>query len=109
MPLVEAIYTAADKNGIREAERRTVQVRLDGRLMTLETILGTIQHHAEQEYPFLLRSNGQYNIAAIHATNMNNRYWLVRLREESSLQIPEIQAALTRLSAHLEAIPSEPD
>jgi hypothetical protein len=37
---------------------------------------------------------------------MNDQHWLSRLREDCNLGQPAVQAALTRLSDHLNTIPS---
>jgi len=105
---VDAVYTAADSNGLDENARKVAKVKLDGRDMSLETILGTLRYHAEHEYPSLLATsaNRPVNLGAIQASNMNDRYWVLRLREEAALQHADVQAALARLGEHLDAIPS---
>ena len=106
--LVDAVYAAADANGLDKAARTVATVKLDGRALTLETMFGTLRYHAAQEYPSLLRTSGGrgINLGAIQASNLNDRYWLLKLRDESSLGSPAVQAALAALAAHLDAIPS---
>jgi hypothetical protein len=89
-------------------DKKAVTVRLDGRPLTLERVLQIFQYHAAQEFPSLLNTSGgrRFNIGAIHATNMNNRFWLILLREEKQLQQPTVQAALARLAEHLDTIPT---
>jgi hypothetical protein len=108
--LVEALYAAADANGL-DKNARAATIKLDGRVMTLETAFGTLRYHAAQEYPSLLAhsTNRPVNLGAIQASNMNDLYWLIKLREESALQNAAIQAALDKLSAHLDVIPSITD
>jgi hypothetical protein len=103
--LVAEFAAAVDQAGL---DKQNTFVRLDGRRLSLDRVLQIFQYHAAQEYPSLLATSGgrRFNIGAIHATNMNDRFWLSLLRDESSLQNPAVQAALARLTDHLEAIPT---
>lgn len=105
--LVEAVYTAAEAHRLDAARRKTISLRLDGRLMTFDTVLAALRYHARQEYPSLLRSGLSHTYLAIQSSNMNDRYWLARLREAPELSDPPLRAALDRLLAHLEAIPAQ--
>jgi hypothetical protein len=107
----EALIAAADQSGVDKAARKATTIKLDGRQLTLETALGTLLYHAEHEYPSLLRGskNRDINLGAIQASNMNDRYWLIKLRDEPSLQNPAVQAAINHLSDHLNAVPSFSD
>ena len=103
--LVEEVSAAVKQSGL---DQKATLVRLDGRQMSLETVLQILRYHAKDEYPSLLYTSGsrRFNLSAIQATNMNDQHWLSRLREESAMQNPDVQAALIRLSDHLNAIPS---
>jgi hypothetical protein len=105
LPLLDAVYTAADGAGLRRAQREALTLRIDGREMKLETLLGTLRFHLAQEYPSLLRQPGQHNLLAIRAGCMNDRYWVSKLRAEPALQQGGLPAALERLATHLEALP----
>ncbi len=104
--LVDAVYAAADSGGMSESLRRTIRLRLDGRDMNMETILAALRHHFTQEYPYLLRHDIAHNLTAIYASNMNDQYWLARLRDAEPLQDSPVRAAAAVLIAHLDAIPS---
>ena len=106
--LVDAVYAAADQNGLDKKARETTMVKLDGRSMSLETAFQTLRYHAAEEYPSLLRNSpeSRHNLSAIYAGNMNDRYWLMTLQAEPALQNPAVHASLTQLGAHLDAIPS---
>ena len=106
--LVDAVYTAADQNGLDKKVRAATTVKLDGRSMSLETALQTLRYHAGEEYPSLLRNSpkSRHNLSAIYAGNMNDRYWLMTLQADSTVQNPAVHAALMQLSAHLDSIPS---
>ena len=103
--LVAELETAIDAAGL---DQQNTFVRLDGRRLSLNKVLQIFHYQAAQEYPSLLATSGsrRFNIGAIHATNMNDRFWLSLLHEESSLQNPAVQAALVRLNNHLETIPT---
>jgi hypothetical protein len=103
--LVDELAAALDSRGLNKSARLSIVVRLDGRPLNLDTIVSTLRYHTAQEYPSLLRFVGRFNRGAIQATNMNDLYWLSRLREEATLQDSQLQDALTRLSDHLTSIP----
>jgi len=104
--LVGAVLQAADQNGIDQAARKNVKLRLDGRQMSLETALMTLKFHAAEEYPSLVRAGSGRGVnATLYATNMNDRYWITRMVESPDLQKPDVQKALAALDAHLDAIP----
>ncbi len=104
--LVDAVYAAAEVSRLGYVERQNLKLRLDGRLLSLETALATIQHHARREYPTLLRSGAPFNRAGVHAANFNHRYWVKQFQALPELQAaPALRTALERLSAHLDAIP----
>ncbi len=103
--LVDAVYNAADSAAIRREQRAGMTVRIDGRPMKLEIVLGTLRFHLAQEYPSLLRQPGPHNLMGIRAGCMNDRYWVSKLLEEPALQHGSIPIALNQLAAHLETIP----
>ncbi len=104
LQLVQSVYTAAESAGLDKSARQSIVLRLDGRAMNVETILGAFRYHAAHEYPSLLKSAGRFNRNAVQATNINDRYWLSQLAEETALQNASLQAAFARLSDHLGAI-----
>lgn len=106
--LVEAVYMAAEQSQIDQTRRQAITLKLDGRLMSVETVLAAVRYHAGQEYPALLRSGLPFNRLGIHASNLNDYYWVSRLLDVSELQTPAVQTALTRLAAHLSAMPDKP-
>jgi hypothetical protein len=103
---MDDVLRAAERDGLNEAARRTLKLRLDGRSISLETALQTIRYHAAQEYPSLLQNNiGARSLNAIYASNMNDRYWLNTLFSHEHLQSPLVQAALARVAEHMDAVP----
>jgi hypothetical protein len=105
--LVRAVYRAADAQGLDVVARKRLLLHLDKRDMSVETMLGTILHHAETEYPYLLGERGRFNQMVIHASNLNDRYFVVQLLRETALASEPLKAALEALRAHLDAIPTE--
>jgi hypothetical protein len=104
--LVDNVLRVADQNGVDQATRKNVKLRLDGRQMNFETALMTLKFHAAQEYPSLVRAGSGRGVhATLYATNMNDRYWISRMVESPELQKPDVQKALSALDAHLDAIP----
>ena len=104
--LVDAVLRAANQNGLDQAARKQVKLRLDGRQMSLETALMTLKFHAAEEYPSLVRSGTGRDVQnTLYATNMNDRYWISRMVEAPVLQQPDVQQALSVLDAHLDTLP----
>ncbi|MEO8610227.1 MAG: hypothetical protein ABI690_20195 [Chloroflexota bacterium] len=103
--LIAELSTAVEQAGL---DKQNIIVRLDGRRLSLDKVLQIFHFQAEQEYPSLLATSAgrRFNIGAIHATNMNDRFWLLLLREDTSLQDPAVQTAFAHLNAHLDAIPT---
>lgn len=104
--LVKAVLEAADQNGLDSAARKQIKLRLDGRQMSLETTLLTLQFHATEEYTSLLRQGINQNVLnTVYATNMNDHYWVISVSALPETQKSLLQAALKTLEAHLDTIP----
>lgn len=106
--LVEDVYLAADQSQLDKERRQAVSLKLDGRLMSVESVLAAVRYHARQEYPSLLRSGLPYNRLGIQASNLNDHYWVSQLLDVPELQSPAVKSALLRLTAHLQTIPAPP-
>jgi hypothetical protein len=103
----EAVYRAANANGLDAAARKSIHLHLDKRDINMETILASVKHHVTVEYVKLLLDSTPHTFVAIYASNLNDRYRVAQLCEQVTQ--PEVQAALRGLSEHLEMIPSQPD
>ncbi len=104
--LVDVVLRTANLNGVDQATRKQVKLRLDGRPMSLETALMTLKFHAVQEYPSLIQQGTGRGVQnTLYATNMNDRYWISRMAEAPELQNPDLLKALAALETHLDAIP----
>lgn len=105
--LVAAARKAADAAGLNEAARKALKIRVDGRAVSVETLLAAVQFHAAQEYPNLLRNGvSQRALNAVYATNINDHYSILKLIETPDLSAPALRAALQALADHLEHPPS---
>jgi hypothetical protein len=82
-----------------------VTVRLDGRDMSAQKALSVVRFHAAEEIRSLARVYGHYNLLAIQATNMNDRYWVSRMAEQPALSAAPVQGVFQRLIEHLDSIP----
>lgn len=104
---VDAVIAAADAHGFDKARRESLILRVDKRDISMETILAAVRFHAEKEFPHLMRVEGQYNLLGIHATNMNDRYLILRLGQADELPAA-VREAIEALAAHLEQAPQTP-
>ena len=100
--LVEAVERAAAANHVNA---QTLTIHVDKRDVRMATILAGVKYHARSEYPYLLVHGDPYERMTVQALNLNDRYLVVRLAE--ALDAP-VKTAVEALSAHLEALPSEP-
>jgi hypothetical protein len=101
---VDAVYHAADQHRLDKPARQAIIVRIDGRDTSMEVILGTIRHHLDVEYPYLLRDAPRHYLLAIEASNFNDQYWVERLIAAPQVH-PSIQTALQQLKTHLDSMP----
>ncbi len=103
---LDALLAAADRAGVDAAARQTLKVRIDGRPMSVETLLATVRYHAAQEYPMLLGSGRDDRaLNAIYASNLNDHFWLTKLSELAEFQQPALKSILTQLIGHLQNAP----
>lgn len=98
---VGAIENAAKAENI---DPQTIVFRLDSRETSLKTVLESIRFHAAQEYPMLIHQRSPYAIMTIQATNLNDRYALVRVSELPSLNATMLEP-LKALTIQLEQLP----
>jgi hypothetical protein len=104
---VDHVYRTADTNGLNEAARKALTLHLDGRDISMETMLASVRHHATQEYVKLLLDSTPHTFVAIYATNLNDCYHVAQLRD--AVEQRDVRAALANLSDHLESISSQPN
>ncbi len=98
--------TAAAENTASAAvlDLPSIILHLDSRDTSLKMVLDSVRFHAAQEYPMLIRQRSKYAILAIQATNLNDRYALIRFIESPQLS-DALRESLQTLSHHLEQLP----
>jgi hypothetical protein len=107
--LVADVYKAAERDGFDRETRDQLTLKLDGRGVSMQTVLEAVEYHARQEYPYLLRNLTSHSLTAIYAGNMNDQYNIMRLRDVEDLKETTTRQAVTRLSEHLDTIPASND
>ena len=105
LQLAENTLQTADKHSLNEAARQQIILKIDRRDMSMDLILRAVRHNLSLEYPMLLDATVDHNLTTLYALNMNDQYRVRRLAEVDELT-PEVQAAIERLSHHLQNIPS---
>ena len=102
--LLKTVFETADANGLNEAARKQRMLTLEGRPISMQTILSAIQHNFSREYLPLLDSRLEHSWLSLAAFNMNDHYRLTQLGE-SLTDFAPVQAALKQLEEHLAAVP----
>lgn len=105
--LVTAVFSASDKVGVSADKRDTIKTKIDGRDMSLETLLKAIAYHAKEEYAYLLKHLTDKSLSTIHATNLNDEYALGRFIEGELIKDDGTLVALTNLHKHLKQVPNK--
>jgi len=112
--LTDAALSAADASALPAPARAAWTRHIEGRTVSLETILTTVRYHAATEFPELMRVQGDYNYLALQATNINDLFLLRKLLDEStptgsppSLLPAPVRETVAALAAHLSALPSK--
>lgn len=103
--LVADVYSQADRAGVNQAARAAIRLRLDGREMSMQTILAAVAFHGREEYPHLLRDITQHSVTAIYASNLNDRYYVEQLAASDDLPAGPLRDSVACLRDHLDAIP----
>ena len=84
----------------------SIALHIEGRDVTLNLILAGIRFHLAEEYPSLLASPSSYALLAIKATNLNDRYQVLRLEQAGALP-DAVRASLHALADVLSHQPTE--
>jgi len=101
--LLAAVETAAREGGFDPAD---LTLHIEGRDVKMITILNGIRFHLSEEYPSLLASPSTYALLAIKATNLNDRYQVLRLEQNEA--IPDtVRLSLHALADGLSRQPTE--
>ncbi|MDX2078920.1 MAG: hypothetical protein SFZ02_20980 [bacterium] len=105
--LVTAVFAVADKEAISVATRESLKIKVDGREMSLQTLLQAIAYHAKEEYAYLLKNFTDNSLMTIQATNLNDEYALSRFIEAELIKSEAVLKALTNLHTHLKQVPNK--
>lgn len=105
--LVATVFSVSDKNALPAEKREAIKTKIDGREMSLQTVLQAIHYHAKEEYVYLLKNITDNSITTIQATNLNDEYALSRFLENTLIENGEVRGALTHLHNHLKQIPNK--
>ncbi|MCA9908412.1 MAG: hypothetical protein KC519_07165 [Anaerolineae bacterium] len=103
--LVDRIVEQADTAGLSQSSRQHLTFTIDRRPINFDTALQIIRQHAASEYPYLLKHHNQYSLMTIQATNLNDQYLAQQLVDLESVP-QEVRALLSRMSDHLQALPT---
>lgn len=101
--MLAAVETVARSEGFDPA---SLSLHIEGRDVKMDTILNGIRFHLSEEYPSLLASSSQYALLAIKATNLNDRYQVMRLEQSDSVPDP-VSVTLHALAEILSRQPTE--
>ena len=85
-----------------------LQLKLDGRPISLERTLQMVRHNLVNEYPRLISLDDAFSMTVVNASNMNDQYRVSQFLARSELSA-EVRAALATLDAHLQTLPQPPD
>lgn len=101
---LQAVFNTAMENGYDVDERKRITFRVDGRDVSMETVLNTVEFHLSEEYPFLLENLTDHSLTALYATNMNDQYAVSSLAQQQDLNL-NVANAIGTLSESLKNIP----
>ena len=86
-------------------EQRQTTIKIEGRDTRISTILSAIHYHMTEEYPYLLVHEDAHSLTAIYASNMNDQFQIMRLRETLKNE-EKLLRKVDKLARQLESIPS---
>ncbi|MGB1287184.1 MAG: hypothetical protein ACPG7F_11665 [Aggregatilineales bacterium] len=105
--LILEIFQQAEVAGLTETKRRELTLPLEGRTISVETILAAVRHNLTTEYPMLMDARIEHNLTTLYAINMNDRFRVSRLSQSDLLaEYSSLVDAIERLNQHLMNIPS---
>lgn len=103
---VDAVVAAADAAGWTDDRRAAFSLRLEGRDVSLKTMLAAVRYHCMEEIPHLLASDSRYGRVGVHALMINDQYWAREFSAADGLPAA-VTEALAALADHLAAPPSD--
>lgn len=103
---LEAVIAAAEAAGWTDDRRAAFSLRLEGRDVSLKTMLAAVRYHCAEEIPHLLASDSRYGRVGAHALVINDQYWARQFSAADALPAA-VSAALVTLADHLAAPPND--
>lgn len=86
---LDAVTQAVEAAGFTSVKCQAIVFTVDGRRVTMETVLTGLRYHLTEEYPYLLRDITEHSRLAIYSTNVNDTYRLTKLME--ALEVPALE------------------
>ncbi|MCY4071031.1 MAG: hypothetical protein OXG60_07010 [Chloroflexi bacterium] len=99
------VLDTADEHGFDQDRRQDLQLKLDGRLTSLEQSLQMLRHNLKNEYPRLIRLNDRYSMMVVQSINMNDQYRVSRFLEDGAIESDPLRQALEDLNQRLLNLP----
>ena len=104
--LLSLVIEAADAKGVGQPQRQALQLKLDGRMTSLQQTLDMLHHNFVNEYPRLIRLNDNYSMLVVQSINMNDQYRLSRFLSEDVIESQELRRAIAGLHDQLLNLPT---
>lgn len=95
------VLAAAEAQGLDKNRRQALQLKLDGRMTSLEQSLQMLRHNLRNEYPRLIRLNDAYSMMVVQSLNMNDQYRISRFLEAQLIESVALRQALAGLRERL--------
>ncbi|MCY4021702.1 MAG: hypothetical protein OXG39_20045 [Chloroflexi bacterium] len=99
------VLDTAEAHGFDHCQRQDLQLKLDGRLTSLEQSLQMLRHNLKNEYPRLMRLNDPYSMMVVQSINMNDQYRVSRFLEDGMIESNALRHALEDLNQRLLNLP----
>ena len=99
---VARVIAAAD---VHDAQPDDIQLKLDGRMTSLEQTLDMVRHNMRDVYPRLIRLNDPHVMLVVQSSNMNDQYRVSQFAASDLIASHELKQALAALHQHLLDLP----
>ena len=103
MSLLQEVNNAVDAERIDCA---SLQLKLDGRMTSLESTLGMVRHNLVNEYPRLIRLDDPFSLTVVQSSNMNDQYRVGQFAAADAISSAGARRALDDLHQHLLNLPA---
>ncbi len=109
MDAVEAqlrvVLHSAEQQGLNQSQRQALQLKLDGRMTSLEQSLQMLRHNLKNEYPRLIRLNDSYSMMVVQSLNLNDQYRISRFLADGGIKSGALRQSLADLNERLLNLP----